>query len=605
MTILEAIGDVREVNNEMHHSIASRQEEIISGSYHQQGMASSADQSHAGSGDGINGTASTALSIGQIVQCFIYNYYNIMSLEPEELHLFYGATSYLSFGHERERYSKECYGPGQIHDHFMSFGLKGSNISINTLDFQPSRDGCILVNIVGDLICTRAVESKKSTCSKADSGGASKMLNSGSTSTLESKIPSTEAVKFVQTFILARQPNGYYVLNDCMRILHIPNIVQRFPNVSAAQTLSLFYTPTSSNSQENREKTEYYVDIDQKYSQSSDASHKKGKLEINNAELHSENQTSICHGEKIPNISTTQSEEKEQSIFKTEVCHASPRRSSESMSNSGLGLGLTAGITSWATIAASTKPTSTPSHTSSDGTQSNVHTNSYCVPNTPENTPIRASSVLPTIDQTTPISKRQNFFTSYSSTDKIPSDWAIAELNDKQIPPTQAPMASEEQNLTTKSTNPQQYGFGSAHADLSVFIKGIKVRMSAEDILPLLSVFGSVTYLDVVVDKSCAYANFSDSSGAKAAIGQTIQVKGCDLLIEKRQFRHASKHYFNRSAPHINTNISERNHYITHPSSPTHLDLSVADGFQYPSREAWRKRNHQHRYTKRPSMSHI
>lgn len=364
--------------------------------------------------NGISDSSIQQLEIAHIAQYFIYNYYNIMSLEPEKLHLFYSDDSYMSFGLEGDQNPKDCAGSASIHEHFMSLGLKNSNISITTLDFQPSIEGCIIVHIIGDLI--------------------------KSTQQSESHIDPPTAIKFVQSFLLARQHNGYYILNDCMRYIRIPTVLQRFP-----------------------------------CSYDSTMIQKLGNLSDHGIE-----------GQDIPNIPVT-----------NDFTIINPDHIDKSES---------------------------PIHTNPNSWASLVSNKIQSVTATPDNTPVKCSSV------------------------------DVLEIQ-----------TSTEQSKDHTNT---QYGSGSAHADLSVFIKGVECHMTASDVLPLLETFGEITYIDIVVEKNCAFANFKNSSGAKAAIGQVIHVKGCDLMIEQRKFRYGQRKY-------------------------------TQDGFQHQNRDTRRRHDTNHRHIKR------
>ena len=57
-----------------------------------------------------NTAAQGAPDASEIVDYFIYNYYNMMTKEPEKLHLFYGETSTMTLGFEGEKMTKECRG---------------------------------------------------------------------------------------------------------------------------------------------------------------------------------------------------------------------------------------------------------------------------------------------------------------------------------------------------------------------------------------------------------------------------------------------------------------------------------------------------------------
>lgn len=99
------------------------------------------------------------------------------------MHCFYNKTSTFSHGNEGEEI-KACYGQQEIHKKITSIGFQDCKVFIHSVDAQSSANGGIIIQVIGE------------------------MSNRGETWR-----------KFVQTFFLAEQPNGYFVLNDIFRFL--------------------------------------------------------------------------------------------------------------------------------------------------------------------------------------------------------------------------------------------------------------------------------------------------------------------------------------------------------------------------------------------------
>lgn len=125
------------------------------------------------------------LMVNDVVLQFGREYYTMLSKDPENLHCFYGKQSSLLHCQESEMDAPVSIGFEEIHQHIMSMGYRGVRVVISNIDCQPALNGSILVFVVGSMLWTSGVSRK-----------------------------------FVQTFLLAEQPNGYYVLNDIMRILN-------------------------------------------------------------------------------------------------------------------------------------------------------------------------------------------------------------------------------------------------------------------------------------------------------------------------------------------------------------------------------------------------
>ncbi|KAJ5906309.1 Nuclear transport factor 2 Eukaryote [Penicillium subrubescens] len=113
---------------------------------------------------------------------FVEQYYTTMSRNPDKLHLFYSKRSQLVFGTEAESVPV-AIGTKAINDKIKALDFQDCKVRVLNVDSQASFDN-ILVSVIGEI-------SNKSEPSR----------------------------KFTQTFVLAEQPNGYYVLNDIFRYL--------------------------------------------------------------------------------------------------------------------------------------------------------------------------------------------------------------------------------------------------------------------------------------------------------------------------------------------------------------------------------------------------
>ncbi|THU98129.1 hypothetical protein K435DRAFT_856952 [Dendrothele bispora CBS 962.96] len=115
---------------------------------------------------------------------FVPQYYQFVNKEPERLHCFYGKSSTFVHGTEGED-AQTCHGQQEIHAQITKIGFQDCKIFIHSVDAQSSANNGIVIQVIGEM-------------SNKD-----------------------ESVwrKFVQTFFLAEQPNGYFVLNDIFRFI--------------------------------------------------------------------------------------------------------------------------------------------------------------------------------------------------------------------------------------------------------------------------------------------------------------------------------------------------------------------------------------------------
>ncbi|GAA99959.1 hypothetical protein E5Q_06662 [Mixia osmundae IAM 14324] len=134
---------------------------------------------HAGPGAPNKPTSS------EIGWMFIPQYYTFLNKDPARLHCFYHKRSTLIHGTEGEvEEAQVCHGQSEIHEKLMSLGFNDCKVFVSTVDSLPSQDGGIIVQVIGEM---------------SNNGGSWR--------------------KFSQTFFLAAQPNGYFVLNDIFRFI--------------------------------------------------------------------------------------------------------------------------------------------------------------------------------------------------------------------------------------------------------------------------------------------------------------------------------------------------------------------------------------------------
>lgn len=144
-------------------------------------------------------SAGSKFDVNDIVMHFGREYYTTLSCSPERLHCFYGKQSSLLHCQEEDTEAAVCVGLEEIHDRIISMGYNGTRVVIGNIDCQPSMNGGILIFVLGTM-----------------------------------HWPSGGARKFAQTFLLAEQPNGYFVLNDVLRILSNPTSTAAVATAPAA-----------------------------------------------------------------------------------------------------------------------------------------------------------------------------------------------------------------------------------------------------------------------------------------------------------------------------------------------------------------------------------
>ncbi|KAI1094738.1 hypothetical protein F5B19DRAFT_23420 [Rostrohypoxylon terebratum] len=133
--------------------------------------------------DQTPGSSSTNnLGKDEVAWFFVEQYYTTLSKNPEKLHLFYGKRSQFVYGLEAE-VANVSVGRQNIQERIKQLDFQDCKVRVSNVDSQASYDN-IVIQVIGE------------TSNKAG-----------------------DPKKFVQTFVLAQQPSGYFVLNDILRYI--------------------------------------------------------------------------------------------------------------------------------------------------------------------------------------------------------------------------------------------------------------------------------------------------------------------------------------------------------------------------------------------------
>ncbi|KAI0476915.1 hypothetical protein F4859DRAFT_67486 [Xylaria cf. heliscus] len=118
----------------------------------------------------------------EVAWFFVEQYYTTLSKNPEKLHLFYGKRSQFVYGQEGQT-ANVSVGRQNIQDRIKDLDFQNCKVRVSNVDSQASFEN-IVIQVIGE------------TSNKAG-----------------------DPKKFVQTFVLAQQPSGYFVLNDILRFI--------------------------------------------------------------------------------------------------------------------------------------------------------------------------------------------------------------------------------------------------------------------------------------------------------------------------------------------------------------------------------------------------
>ncbi|KAF7097496.1 hypothetical protein CFC21_099308 [Triticum aestivum] len=122
----------------------------------------------------------------QIGNVFAQHYYKILNESPEDVHKFYHDQSILGRKPNSDGTLTSITTLRDINKHFVSTYLKGCSMEIDNVDSQPSHEGGVLVLVSGSFT-----------------------------------VPDAMKRRFTQSFFLAPQKGGYFVLNDVLRYIPV------------------------------------------------------------------------------------------------------------------------------------------------------------------------------------------------------------------------------------------------------------------------------------------------------------------------------------------------------------------------------------------------
>lgn len=134
-------------------------------------------------------SSSNIIKVSEIGMAFGREYYTVLSREPSRLHLFYAKNSTLLHADEGDLDTPISIGSEAIQNAVNKNSFLGSRFIIGSIDCHPSQNGGILVNVLGQI---------------------------------QNRSQASSSRHFIQTFFLAEQPSGYFILNDNMRFLERP-----------------------------------------------------------------------------------------------------------------------------------------------------------------------------------------------------------------------------------------------------------------------------------------------------------------------------------------------------------------------------------------------
>ncbi|ORX99154.1 NTF2-domain-containing protein [Basidiobolus meristosporus CBS 931.73] len=414
---------------------------------------------------------------------FVQEYYTFLNKDPSRLHCFYNKKSTMIHGIEGEQV-KPYHGQQEIHSKILELAFDDCRVLVSSVDSQASLNGGIMIQVLGEM---------------SNKGGPSQ--------------------KFAQTFFLAEQPNGYFVLNDIFRflkeeideeldyetdIVEDPSKASQPPTTTAAAEAPpteptpiaepvLDTKPTVAVEEPSAVEPAAAAVVEEKLEPQTDATDEPAD---NKAPKPTEANGTTEQSPTTP--AEKASESAKPDITEKEQPAAAPSTEAKPA------------FKSWANLAANGRDKWGSQVADIRGTVSSV-SGQKPQPNQPTTQQQPAQNQSPQQPQ---------------PSQPTPQPTA---------PSTQQQPAQPQRNVRQENSFNRSNGY-KQDENLSVFVKGVHEGMTQEMFKASFSSVGTVKAVDVIVPKNCAFVEFTTSEAYKKAIAQNIfVVNGQNVYAEERR----------------------------------------------------------------------
>ncbi|KAJ3299674.1 hypothetical protein HK104_007745 [Borealophlyctis nickersoniae] len=456
---------------------------------------------------------------------FVQEYYTFLNRDPHKLHCFFNKKSCFSHGYEGET-TKQCYGQQEIHKRIVELDFQDCKVLVSNVDSQASLNGGIIVQVLGE------------------------MSNKGQASH-----------KFAQTFFLAEQPNGYYVLNDIFRFLkediddneyedpedtadaivpeqfvteHPPTYHHqeqvltsvepepakiekaRSPSPAKEQAPVVANTqPTAAHVQEDHEPAAW---------READAS----TNEHANWESHTTEQSAPAETKPWTAVSKPKAaESNEQKVSSSaQTVAAAPQTSS------------TGAQTSKQASAAPAPAPSTPSQPKTWASLAAKNATAWRADASPAKGQVAPTAASPA-KANRPLSPPEGKASAPKVAPKKQEEDVEPDVNSEQQDSEQGKDGGfrEVQNRRFDQKRPQQQQHDDEREKYSIYIRGITEGIDKQSLHATFKAVGAIRHVDLIPSKNIAFVEFTTIEAAQKAIGQTFNINGHTVTAEERKKR--------------------------------------------------------------------
>ncbi|KAK3217263.1 hypothetical protein GRF29_1g2498042 [Pseudopithomyces chartarum] len=483
--------------------MATAAELPVNGNYPQQGYdataytaaATSAAPSYAGSQQNTQTPSAAAAEIpkDEVGWYFVEQYYTTLSRSPDRLYLFYNKRSQFVSGNEEDKVNV-CVGQKAINDRIKELDFHDTKVRVTNVDSQGS-DANIVIQVIGEI---------------SNKGQPHK--------------------RFAQTFVLAEQTNGYFVLNDIFRYLAeepeeeeelqqdasaaATGVQEPAPTAAAPENAQLNESDDTANTEDDLTKVDQKLEetrLEEPVSESAPAAAVNGTPDLEPTEVAEADEApaaAVSAAEEAP------SKEPEAPVEEAAIEEEKPKDPAPTPAAPKTATAATPAAPakpavpkSWAALAASAHKVATP--------------------------------VVPTA--ATPQTSSQSKATSSTPTQPlaVPTPAAASVPAREPSPANSQGDAAGWQTAGTKKEQSRGQAQASSEADQRrAYIKNVYSQVEEGALKAALSKFGEIEHLDISRQKNCAFVDFKTSAAFQAAVGANPHtVNGIELKVEERKLR--------------------------------------------------------------------
>ncbi|KAL8683265.1 MAG: hypothetical protein Q9186_000767 [Xanthomendoza sp. 1 TL-2023] len=439
---------------------------------------------------------------------FVEQYYTTLSKNPEKLHLFYNKRSQFVSGVEAEKVSVSV-GQRAINERIKELDIQDCKVRVSNVDSQESFKN-IVVQVIGEM-SNKAAPHRK----------------------------------FVQTFVLAEQPNGYFVLNDIFRYIEDDEEDFEPEDPNSNQPAGTEEPTTTLTSSDNTALQQHDVEeVDQKLEAEVEAG--KAAPEESRAELHTSdgapeesNTSDSTEDEPASTVDnhTEQSEIPSDGAEKAaEEVMAEPEKPKDPDPTP-----VASPPKQVQAAPAQTPPPSAPPKPAAPKTWANlVASNRAAAPVVPS--PATSASPAPSQPKNTPSTGAQPANAPAAAPAAAPAD----EPQSRGQSNGNAGWQTAGTDNNRRQARGQSISGNTDRETVHGYVKNVTDKVDASILKSTLNQHGKLAYFDVSRQKNCAFVEFETAEGYNAAVAANPHtIGGEQIYVEERRPRPAGYGGFN------------------------------------------------------------